>query len=331
MRFVLVTGSTETATIDGISAAGADPAATYHTPGADLEIVEYGTPVFAPATPVSPSGCPTPAVITRAVRELVGFDLLAIESGLATRTATPTVEMGEKPGLDIREPEPVPAAESIFERARTLGRELPEETMFVGESVPGGTTTALGVLTALGESFSVSSSLPENPLARKRDIVTTALAESGIGEGDTAGRPLQAIRLLGDPVLPAVMGLTVGGIETGTDVTLAGGTQMVAVAALVRHFGIDEPFEIATTTFVDDDTPDLRRATASLDVELTVSDPEFERSNHVALTRYCRGEAKEGAGMGGALALATRTGVSPAEIRTRIVDRYEECVEDDGS
>lgn len=330
MTVILVTGSTETAAIDGISAAGSDPEAMYHTPAADLEIVEYGNPVFAPMTPVSPSGCPTPALITRAIRELCGFEMIAVESGLATQTATPTVTVGTGPGGDIRESEPVPGAKAIFERARTVGRQLPEEHVYIGESIPGGTTTALGVLTALGEPYDVSSSLPENPLARKRDIVATSLAESDISEGDASGNPLQAVRLTGDPVLPAVMGLTTGALETDTDVTLAGGTQMVAGAALIRHYGITEPLQIATTSFVAEDTPDLQRASEELDLGLTVTDPEFEQSDHTALTRYCQGEAKEGVGMGGALALATQQGVPKDEIRERIVKTYEESIETDG-
>ena len=59
MRLILAAGTTRTARIDGVSAAGADPDLRAHTPSADAEILEYGAPVRAPVTPVSPSGCPT--------------------------------------------------------------------------------------------------------------------------------------------------------------------------------------------------------------------------------------------------------------------------------
>lgn len=331
MIFALVVGTTETATIDGISAAGADPEATYHTPAADLEIVSYGRPVFAPTVPVSPSGCPTPAVITRSVRELLDFEVLPVEAGLATRTAAPTVAAGDELGRDVRDAEPVPAAESIFERARAVGRGIPDDEVYIGESVPGGTTTALGVLAALGEPHGVSSSLPSNPVGLKRKVVSAALDASDLEEGDAAGEPLRAVRLMGDPMLPAVAGLAVGAIEGGAEVTLAGGTQMVAAAALLRHFGVDEPFGLATTIFVDEDeTADVREAARNLDVELSVTDPEFDRSDHVALRQYCRGEAKEGVGMGGALDLASRSDVEMRDVRERIVHTYEEVVEIDG-
>ncbi|MFC6730943.1 TIGR00303 family protein, partial [Natronoarchaeum mannanilyticum] len=86
MRLVLAAGSTRTAGIEGISAAGATRELMAHTPAIDAEIVEYGRPITADLVPVSPTGCPTPAVITRAVREAVGFEFTVIDAGLAAET-----------------------------------------------------------------------------------------------------------------------------------------------------------------------------------------------------------------------------------------------------
>ncbi len=331
MRFAIVAGTTETATIDGISAAGADPAATAHTPAADLELVVYGEPV-AHTVPVSPTGCPTPAVITRAVRSLTDFDLLAVDAGLTTRTAAPTVTIGEGPGADIRTGEAVPAAETLFDRGRELAAALPDDELFIGETIPGGTTTALAVLTALGQPASVSSSLPENPLSLKREVVSSALAASDVGEGELAGDPLDAVRLVGDPVLAGVFGIAAGAMERGKSVTLAGGTQLLTVAALLRHAGIDRQLSVATTSFVEaDDSVSLRAFADRLDVELTVTDPGFDQRDHVALDAYCRGEAKEGVGMGGALALAKRDGVPMRTVRDRTVQHYQTLTADDGA
>lgn len=332
MRFVLVVGTTHTATIKGISAAGANPDLMLHTPAADVEIVEYGQPVLAPVTPVSPAGCPTPAVVTRAVRDLVGFDVVVVDAGLATRTAAPTVTVGEHPGADVRDAEPVPYAADVFERSHQLGQKLPDEELVIGESIPGGTTTALGVLSALGEPYRVSSSLSENPITLKQEIVTAALEESGLREGELAGDPVLAMQLMGDPVLAAVTGLALGAVERDAAVTLAGGTQMIAAGALIRHFDVHTPVGLATTSFVaDDETADLRTAVRALEMELTVTDPGFDQTNHVALERYRRGEAKEGVGMGGALMLAKQEGIAMSEIRDQIKSRYETLVDDDGS
>ncbi|WP_049921481.1 nicotinate mononucleotide-dependent phosphoribosyltransferase CobT [Halopiger djelfimassiliensis] len=318
MRVLLSAGTTETALIDGISAAGAAPELMAHTPSADAEILVYGEPTAAPVTPVSPTGCPTPAAVTRAVREIVGFDPVVVDAGLAKPTAAPTVDLGAKPGADVREREAVPDAAAIFDRARDYGAGLPDDELVIGETVPGGTTTALGVLTALGEPTTVSSSLPENPIERKRRVVDDGLAASDLEPGDCEGDPLAAIRAVGDPVQPAVAGIAAGALESGADVTLAGGTQMVAVAAVVRHVGVADPLSIATTSFVADEQGDrLRDACDRLDCSLTATDPGFDGRDHVAMARYCAGEAKEGVAMGGALACVP-DGEMPA-----VRDRFE--------
>jgi len=319
----LVAGTTRTAAIDGISAAGANPALLDHTPSADAELLAFGRPVYAPTVPVSPDGCPTPALVTRAVRELVGFDLLVVDGGLAAPTAAPTVDVAARPGGDVRGSRPVRNAETVFDRSRRVGAAV-EGSLVVGESVPGGTTTALGVLRALGEPFGVSSSLPSNPLGLKRDVVASGLAASDLDRGALAGDPTEAVACMGDPVLAAVSGLVAGAADHDVPVTLAGGTQLLAAAALVRHAGGDHPLTLATTSFVDaDETVDLREASDALDVDLVLSDPRFERLDHPGLAHYTDGVGKEGAGMGGALALADEAGVGMAAVRERVLACYE--------
>ncbi|WP_290813140.1 nicotinate-nucleotide--dimethylbenzimidazole phosphoribosyltransferase, partial [Halovivax sp.] len=257
-----------------------------------------------PVTPVSPSGCVTPAAATRAVREAVGFPVTVVDAGLAESTAAPTVDLDAGPGADIRRRTAVPTAAALFERARELGATLPDESLLVGETIPGGTTTALAVLTALGEPLGVSSSLPDNPIERKRSIVEEALRTSGLRSGDCLGAPVEAVACVGDPVQAVVAGIAAGALESGADVTLAGGTQQLAVAALLRHAGVDDPLAVATTSFVaDDPSADLAAAASRLDLELRVTDPGFDAGERVAMERYCAGEAKEGVAMGGALSL----------------------------
>lgn len=330
MRFVIVAGVTETAQIEDISAAGAGPDVMVYTPSADLEIIEYGQSVSTPVVPVSPTGCPTPAVITRAIRELVGFKTLAVDAGLARPTSTPTVAFGDEIGKDIRNIEPVPTAPDIFETSRQFGRILPDDELIIGETIPGGTTTALGVLTALGEHAVVSSSLPENPLALKRGVVDEALAANGLSAGETAGEPVETVRHIGDPVLAAVAGMTIGATESDTSVTLAGGTQLVAAAALTRHAGVDAPLSLATTSFIAaDETVTVHELADDFDLDLTLTDPGFDRRDHPAMDAYVAGEAKEGVGMGGALALADRAEVSMADVREQTVDIYDRLITDE--
>jgi uncharacterized protein (TIGR00303 family) len=335
-RLVLVGGTTATARIEGISAAGADPAAMAHTPAADLEIVEFGRPVDAPIVPVSPTGCPTPAVLTRAAREAIGVDATYVDAGLPGPTAAPTRTVADAAGGDIREQTPVPQPRQIFDAGQALGRELGRELshdgpggrerLLVGETIPGGTTTALGVLTALGERPTVSSSLPENPLPLKRSVVEAGLGASGLAAGDAAGEPWLAVAAMGDPVLPAVAGIAHGALGAGGAVTLAGGTQLAAAGALLRHGGVDDPLALATTSHVaSDDSADIRGLAADLDLDLCVTDPGFSERTGPVADAYGRGEAKEGVGLGGALALLDRSSTGRREFHRR-VDRVYETV-----
>ena len=329
MRLVLVAGTTATAERDGLSAAGADTRLMRHTPAADLDILVHGQPTRSPVVPVSPTGCPTPAVVTRAVRELLDFDVVGVDAGMAGETGAPTLALGNDPGDDICVATAVPNARSVFDRARTLGRRLPDDHLLVGETIPGGTTTALGVLTALGAPATVSSSLPENPLTQKRRVVERGLDASGLAGGDAADDPLGAIAAVGDPVLAAATGLTVGCVESGTRVTLGGGTQMATVAGLVRHFGGDGPLSLATTSFVANDaSAGLERLTDRFDVTLHVTDPDFAAADHPATDAYLRGEAKEGAGMGGALHLLADSDVSQDALHDQIARVYDRLLAD---
>lgn len=332
MTFVVVAGSTRTAHVRGISAAGASPELLAHTPSADLEIVEYGEPVDAPVVPVSPTGCPTPAIVTRAVREHLGFPVLAVDAGLASPTAVPAHAVGAIPGGDVRDAVAVPEATAVFEHALEFGRELAAEQddLVIGETIPGGTTTALGVLTALGERPAVSSSLSENPIDLKRGLVEEGLAASAIEPGELRGSPTEAVRRMGDPVLASVAGIAGGASEEGAGVTLAGGTQQAAVAALLRHGDLDAPLTIATTSFVaEDDSAAIEELAAELDTELVVTDPGFEARSHPALDAYVAGEAKEGVGMGGAIAMAEEADVSMPAIRETIVDLTDALTAED--
>jgi uncharacterized protein (TIGR00303 family) len=326
-RLVLVAGTTRTAGIEGISAAGADPETMVHTPSADAEVVEYGRPVRAPVVPVSPAGTATPAVVTRAVREELGFDVTVVDGGLAEPTAAGTVTVGARPGSDIREQDPVPTGPGAFAAAREFGRAIPDDEVFVAETIPGGTTTALGVLTALGEPASVSSSLSDNPVERKREVVAAGLDASCLRPGGAAGHPRQAVRRMGDPVLATAAGFALGARESGTAVTLAGGTQMLAVAALLRHAGAEGTLSLATTQFVAaDPSADLDTLAATLGVDVTATDPGFRAVDHPAVEGYPAGEAKEGVGMGGALALADRAALPVSRVRDRVVELTDRLV-----
>ncbi len=325
MRVILIAGTTETARIPGISAAGADPEVMALTPSADAELLTYGTPIRTETVPVSPTGCPTPAVVTRAVRDLIGFDATVLDAGLTAPTAAPTVDIGADPGENIRETTAVETPESIATATAEVVAALPDTELMLAETIPGGTTTALGVLTALGERPAVSSSLPENPLETKQTTVEQALENSGLDRGGCRGAPLEAIGAVGDPVQAATLGAIEGAVKADKQVRLAGGTQQLANAALARHAGIKAPLSVATTPYVhEDDSAAVEALAADLNVELRVTDPGFATQEHVAFERFAAGEAKEGVGMGGTLALAEEADVPMTRVREQIITRYNQ-------
>jgi len=62
------------------------------------------------------------------------------------RPKVPFIDLDAHPGGDIRKGHAVPDAIGIYEKSVALGKKLAKLSDFViiGESVPGGTTTAMG-------------------------------------------------------------------------------------------------------------------------------------------------------------------------------------------
>ncbi|HJH32483.1 MAG TPA: TIGR00303 family protein [Methanosarcinaceae archaeon] len=323
--FLFVLSNTETAYIPEISAAGKTPELTDYTPAGDAEIVSTGNIASVPVLPITPPySTPTPAIITRAALNLTGIPHMFINAGLKVVPDVPFVDLMAKPGFDIRKPVAVYDTEGIFKRAQELGSEIGDRTdhLLIGESIPGGTTTAMGVLSALGYNGNVSSSSCSNPLELKNRIVKEGMDVSGVEFGSLRDDPLYAIACLGDPMMVTVAGI-VSGINASADgigVVLAGGTQMAAVFAVIKHLGINTGnISIATTKYVvDDESANFRELVDELGVPVYTADPGFGASNLPGLQRYEAGDVKEGVGAGGAMYLAQMYGVSQEELRLEI-------------
>jgi NaMN:DMB phosphoribosyltransferase len=129
---------------------------------------------------------------------------------------------------------------------------------------------------------------------------------------------------MGDPTLAATLGLVQGAADAGANVTLAGGTQQATAALLARHAGVEHDLTVATTAFVaGDESADFRALAAAADADVRVSDPSFDGRDHPAMRAYADGEAKEGVGMGGALALAADAGVGTGAVHEQIRAVYD--------
>jgi len=248
--------------------------------------------------------------------ELTGLSPVLINAGLAHTPTVPCLDVYGSPGADPRKGDAVPQATLLFERGEMVGRFLSQYSDFLmlGECVPGGTTTALCVLRALGYDASVSSAFAENPLGLKDAVCREVLArilETGERE------PLDILRAAGDPMMPVAAGIA--SAYTG-DIIFAGGTQMLAVAATLKALGRRVP-HLATTVYVrDDPSAGFARSVADVGTTAYYVDPNFAGIGHVGLARYCIGEVKEGMGAGGALALAYLMGREPEEITRKVFD-----------
>lgn len=320
--FVCILANTGTAKIPGISAAGKSPEMTDYTPAADAELVETGS-VFSISEPaMCPSGAPTPAVLTRASMLLTGIPCLFINAGLNIRPKIPYFDLNAHPGNDIRNKCAVPDVADIYRVSADLGKKLSKLSDFVmiGESVPGGTTTAMGVLRALGHNGRVSSSFPDNPSEIKERVVDEGLKASGISFGSLKNKPLHAVECMGDPMIAAASGL-VDGLNVRT--ILAGGTQMVSVLSVTKAMGLKKDVSIATTCYVaNDKSANFREMTELLDFPSYVADPGFNHSEIAGLRMYEKGEVKEGVGAGGAMLAASMLGFSQKEFREKTEEVY---------
>lgn len=304
--FVCVIGTTETAKIPGISAAGKNPDLTDYTPPADVELLLLGRCKCISGVPVTPEGIPTPALITRSAINLADIPTFVVNGGLKVKPHVPILELGGSPGGDIRTGKAVKNVEEVMRRARIAGENFAKmaDYLVVGESIPGGTTTALSILLAMGVDAKgrVSSSMSNNPNDLKIRTVEAGLKTAGIEFGALATNPLKAIECVGDPMVPAFAGLILGAAAR-IPVLMAGGTQMGAVLAVLKSMGkVPDNVAVATTRWIiSDKASDLKGIVTQIaDVPILAANLDFSNSRFEGLRMYEAGVVKEGVGAGGA-------------------------------
>ena len=122
------------------------------------------------------------------------------------RPTVPCLDVYGEPGADPRETDAVPKARALFAAGEGVGRHLSRcaDLLVLAECVPGGTTTALCVLRALGYDARVSSSFVNNPVALKEEVCRAVQ-----GRVDDAGITdrLDVVRIGGDPMMPVAAGI----------------------------------------------------------------------------------------------------------------------------
>jgi uncharacterized protein (TIGR00303 family) len=334
--FICVLGTTETAKIPNISVAGKNPNLTDYTPSADAEILLLGKCKSIEQIPVTPEGIPTPAIITHSALQLSNIPFLIVDAGSRIKPKVPFVNLNGNYGKDIRNGKACKDAPEIFQNAKTFGGQLYKFAgyLVIGESIPGGTTTSLAILLALGIDAigKVSSSMSVNPHKLKTEVAKTALKTAKIEIGSLSDKPIETVSKVGDPVLAAVAGLAVGAAGN-IPVMLAGGTQMGAVLSLIHKIkpNVLQNIAIGTTRWLaQDPMSDLVGIVKQIsDVPILAANLDFSSSRFEGLRAYEKGVVKEGVGAGGAvIAAIMNKSVTIETVLKSIEEHYAKLIMD---
>jgi len=299
--FSFVISYTETCEISGITFAGADKDSIQFTPPADAEYLHYGYCKTIDKIPMTPDGKPTPALLTKTALESSSIPHLTINAGSKISPQLPFIETGLSFGKNISIQDAMTDSQvsHAIDYGRIVGRSMASLTdcLIIGESIPGGTTTALAVLRALGFDAKVSSSIPNNPIELKHQIVNSAL------ERINSDHPYSIVAKVGDPMIPFVAGM----LSSASDVSkvmLAGGTQMAAVLAFASKIGLNqENTAIGTTSYItNDESANFKHLVQQIaDIPAISVNPGLKNSKYSGLKAFSEGFAKEGVGAGGSI------------------------------
>jgi uncharacterized protein (TIGR00303 family) len=337
--FICIISHTETSNIPGITVAGANTELIKYTSAADSEYLYYGRCKCINKIPVTPDGKPTPAVISRAALQLANIPFLVVDGGSFIKPSIPFISFGLRPGRNIIYGDAIDIlnVRKAYDYGIILGRQLAtiNDLIVLGESIPGGTTTALAVLTALGidAKYKVSSSMPKNPHHLKNRIIAECMQKTDINFDTLKDDPFAAISYFGDPMIPTVAGICDGAITSGGRVMLAGGTQMSAVIAVLKT--LKRPLDnisIGTTSYVADDrSANLHELVKSISpqVPVYVIDLHMNESEYAGLQAFAKGFIKEGVGAGGlsiAASLKSKGRINSVVLLKAIEQQYQSII-----
>jgi uncharacterized protein (TIGR00303 family) len=323
--FILFISETDLSREKGLSAAGANVDALPYTAPADADMLYYDRPRVIDCIPIDPSGHPTPALVTKAAVLEGGLPVMNIRAGTSIAPVAPFRDLGALPGRDPRTGTAVPDYSKISEKAIEAAKDLAGtgiKKFVLAESIPGGTTTALLLLRSLGYNGTVSSAGPVNPLSKKEEIWNAVASRLGISTGGMKGMGLAAAAEVGDPMQISVASF-VSALPTDAEVILAGGTQMMAVAALLRDMKVTRPLLVATTKYIcRDSTSCFVEYAEKIGVDWYSAPLDFSASKLPGLADYEKGYVKEGVGMGGAVWYALQNGATVQKITDRTEKLY---------
>lgn len=324
IRFYLVSAYSKTAEIDGISAAGL-PGMLEYTPPADMEVMQFGKAKCLPVIPESPSGPPSPVIINCAVQQLCPFPVEMIDVGLSIKTHATHTNLGFQPSESILDGANVPV-EKLMAAAKSYAAhiKLSNEVAVIAECVPAGTTTAYALCKTLGfncDAMFASSSIDPRIALLKQRVVDQAIATCGMPKS-----AIEAAQKFGDNMQPFSTVLAAE-LSKQQPVVLAGGTQMLAVYALMKSLNLDADYSniavVTTPWVVNDPLSDFAGLARMIDPEMNTFFGDFAMTSEIEnLVLYEKGLVKEGVGAGACIAYALSNGITPKQLLTRVEETY---------
>lgn len=329
-----VLGFTETGLLPQISAAGATPEDRRYTAIADAECLVNGIqphPKY-PLPPLTVGASPT--LISRSIVEALDLPVYIFNAGLPHPPVIPHIDLAGIPAQCVSTGNALTQAkvEHLFAQGwhwgEVLAQTIPDSYLMIGECVVGGTTTALGLLTGLriAAANKINSSHPQCNHQQKWEVVQAGLAQTDWYFQQQPLDPFGVVAAVGDPMQAVVAGMALSASRK-VGVLLAGGTQMLAVYALMQRLvekgsrGDLDQVVVGTTRWVaQDPTGDTIGLAKTLqDVSLLATGLSFAASQYPQLTAYEDGYVKEGVGAGGcAIAAHLYLGWSQAQLLSKI-------------
>jgi len=320
--FLLAASVTKTCEIDGITQAGI-PGSIHLTPTLDAEFITTQKLFSMPELAETPSGVPSPALITRGVHNLNQFSTIEILNlGLEVTPKECIVH-----NFDISASKNIATnanidAKAIVLKGMKFGKEyeLKGNYLILAESTPSGTTTAAASVLALGYKCEgdFSSSFLNVPNDIRNKTISQALSLI-----DDSMSNFEKLSIVSDNMLLFCAGFLLEATKR-FHVVLAGGTQMAAALLIADKLREDilmqlksENITIATTKWVAKDTnSDIKHILEQLSYTPHALYTEFSFSNTKipVLKKYDEGEAKEGVGAGASLAYATQNSINNKEL-----------------
>ena len=297
--------------IPGISAAGATPQDREYTAIADAEFLKMGVQEsYHHPLPILEAGI-SPTFISRAVVEALNMPTYIFNAGLLHQPTIDTIDLKGTAAncLSTGQAMPLNMVKHLFNQGLEWGEKLANQAdyLIIGECVVGGTTTALALLTALGIEAKgmVNSSHPSCNHFQKWSVVETGLSSADISHHSR--EPFALVAAIGDPMQIVGAGMAIAASRR-TGVILAGGTQMLAVYALIEaianYHSVSAQLSnivVGTTRWVAEDPTGNTVGLANIigGVPLLATGLSFATSRYPSFRAYSLGYVKEGVGAGG--------------------------------